>query len=66
METAGMWLLFLILLTCNDNHKFKHGGRLDNFKICAFESLFAFAFPRTTCWLSRSVLYQAEGQINQT
>lgn len=49
METAGMWLLFLILFSSNDNHKFKHGGRLDNLNIRAFESLFAFAFPCTTC-----------------
>lgn len=54
METAGMWLLFLILFSSNDNHKFKCGGRLDNLNICAFESLFAFALPSTTCWLSRT------------
>lgn len=66
METAGMWLLSLILFSSHDNHKFKHGGQLDNLNIRAFESLFAFAFPCTTCWLSRTVLYKAEGQIPLT
>lgn len=59
IHASGSWkqvcgCRFLILFPSNHNHKFKHEGRLDNLNICVFESLFTFALPCTTCWLTRT------------